>query len=87
MGFSRQGYWSGLPFPSPGDLPDPAMGPGSPTLQMDSFLSEPPGMVASCLSCSRWGLLLRCVGFSLVVVPSLQSLGAQQLQHMGLAAP
>ena len=32
MGFSRQEYWSGLPFPSPGDLPDPGMEPGSPTL-------------------------------------------------------
>ena len=32
MGFSRQEYWSGLPFPSPGDLPDPGIEPGSPTL-------------------------------------------------------
>ena len=32
MGFSRQGYWSGLPFPSPGDLPDPGIEPGSPAL-------------------------------------------------------
>ena len=31
MGFSRQEYWSGLPFPSPGDLPDPGIEPGSPT--------------------------------------------------------
>ena len=43
MGFSRQEYWSGLPFPSPGDLPDPAIEPGSPTLQADSLLSKPPG--------------------------------------------
>ena len=35
MGFSRQEYWSGLPFPSPGDLPDPGINPGSPTLQAD----------------------------------------------------
>ena len=34
-GLSRQEYWSGLPFPSPGDLPDPAIKPGSPTLQAD----------------------------------------------------
>ena len=33
MGFSKQEYWSGLPFPSPGDLPDPGIGPGSPTLE------------------------------------------------------
>ena len=43
MGFSRQGYKSGLPFPSPGDLPDPGIEPGSPTLQADALLSEPPG--------------------------------------------
>ena len=43
MEFSRQGYWSGLPFPSPGDLPDPGIEPGSPALQADSLLSEPPG--------------------------------------------
>ena len=43
MGFSRQGYWGGLPFPSPGDLPDPGIEPGSPTLQADALLSEPPG--------------------------------------------
>ena len=43
MGFSRQGYWSGLPFPSPGDLPDPGIEPRSPTLQADALASEPPG--------------------------------------------
>ena len=37
MGFSRQEYWSGLPFPSPGDLPDPGIEPRSPTLQADAF--------------------------------------------------
>ena len=42
MGFSRQGYWSGLPFPSPGDLPDPGFKPGCPILQADVLLSEPP---------------------------------------------
>ena len=41
MGFSRQGYWSGLPFPSPGDLPDPGIGPRSPTLQAEALSSEP----------------------------------------------
>ena len=40
MGFSRQEYWSGLPFPSPGDLPDPGNKPGFPTLQADSLPSE-----------------------------------------------
>ena len=43
MGFSRQEHWSGVPFPSPGDLPDPWIEPRSPTLQADALLSEPPG--------------------------------------------
>ena len=43
MGFSRQEYWSGLPFPSPGDLPDPRIKPRSPALQADALTSEPPG--------------------------------------------
>ena len=43
MGFSRQQYWSGLPFPSPGDLPNPGIEPGSPALQTDALLSEPTG--------------------------------------------
>ena len=43
MGFSRQEYWSGLPFPSPGDLPDPGIKPGSPALQADALTSQPPG--------------------------------------------
>ena len=43
MGFSRQEYWSGLPFPSPGDLPNPGIEPKSPTLQVDALTSEPPG--------------------------------------------
>jgi len=42
MGFSRQEYWSVLPFPSPGDLPEPGIELGSPTLQADSLLTEPP---------------------------------------------
>ena len=41
MGFSRQEYWSGLPFPSPGDLPDPGIKPGSPALEADALTSEP----------------------------------------------
>ena len=43
MGFSRQEYWSGLPFPSPADLPDPGIEPRSPALQTDALPSEPPG--------------------------------------------
>ena len=48
MGFSRQDYWSGLPFPSPGDLPNPGIEPESPALQADcnaaeALTSQPPG--------------------------------------------
>ena len=43
MEFSRQEYWSGLPFPSPGDLPDPGIEPRSPALEADALTSEPPG--------------------------------------------
>ena len=42
-GFSRQEYWSGLPFPSPGDLPNPGIEPRSPALEADALTSEPPG--------------------------------------------
>ena len=48
MEFSRQEYWSGLPFPSPGDLPDPGIEPGSPALQADALQSEPPGKSNFC---------------------------------------
>ena len=43
MGFYRQEYWSGLPFPSPGDLPDPGIEPGSPQLQAGSLRTGLPG--------------------------------------------
>jgi len=42
MRFSRQEYWSGLPFPSPGNLPDPGIEPGSPASEADTLTSEPP---------------------------------------------
>ena len=43
MKFSKAEYWSGLPFPSPGDLPDPGVKPRSPALQADSLPAEPQG--------------------------------------------
>ena len=43
MGFPRKEYWSELPFPSPGDLPNPGVKPGSPALQADSLPTESPG--------------------------------------------
>ena len=48
MGFSRQEYWSGLPFPFLGDLPDPGIEPRSPTLYADALLSEPQGKSQIC---------------------------------------
>ena len=47
MGFSRQEYWSGLPFPSPGDLPDPGIESGCPALQANALTSEPPSLQIS----------------------------------------
>ena len=46
MGFSRQEYWSGLPFPSPGDLSDPGIEPRSPILQADALTSVPPEVIS-----------------------------------------
>ena len=58
-GILRQEYWSGLPFPSPGDLPDPGIEPGStpgsPALQADSLPSEPPG----CCSMDLYKIMIR----------------------------
>ena len=57
MGFSRQEYWSGLPFPSPGDLPDSGIEPGSPAFQADALTSEPPRKPHKeercCLNCKQ----------------------------------
>ena len=69
MGFSRQGYWSGLPFPSPGDLPHQGIESGSPTLQVDFSRFEPPGKPGSLhlalqvvsLLLSHWGSLIYSV--------------------------
>ena len=53
MVFPRQEYWSGLPFPSPEDLPDPGIEPGFPALQADSLTSEPPGKPPGALQSSH----------------------------------
>ena len=72
MAFSRQEYWSGLPFPSPGDLPDPGIEPTSPALQADSLLSE---TCKSQLSFSRNILpVFLCILFMSVVAQRFQSL-------------
>ena len=81
MGFSRQEYWSGLPFPSPGDLPDPGIEPRSPALETDALPSEPPGEPVvykhtGCSSCPS-EQLLRAV---LEVVPFWLSKNLSQTQ-------
>ena len=60
MGLSRQEYWSGVPFPPPGDLPNQGIEFRSPALQADSFPSEPPGK-------PWWGCTLSFRGPSVVV--------------------
>ena len=55
MGFSRQEYWSGLPFPSPGDFPDPGIEPRSPALQADTLPSKPPGKQNLWANNGYWG--------------------------------
>ena len=49
MAFLSQDYWNGLPYPSPGDLPDPGIKPESPALQADSLPTEPPGKPSNCM--------------------------------------
>ena len=69
MGFSSQEYWSGLPFPSPRDLPDPGIEPGSPALQTDALPSEPsgsPNISLSPLFLAGGARILEWVGHSLL---------------------
>ena len=72
MEFSRQEYWSGLPFPSPGNLPDPGINPRSPALQVDSLPSELLGKPL--MPSIAWLVLVRGMG---VNSPSL----VEQLLH------
>ena len=57
---SRQEYWSGLPFPSPGDLPHPGIEPEFPALQADSLMTEVPGMPIYQLGCAKAIYQLGC---------------------------
>ena len=68
MGFSRQEHWSVEPIPSPGDLPDPGIEPGSPALQADSFLTELCYQIIFIYVFLAVLGLHCCAGFSLVVV-------------------
>ena len=93
MGFSRQEYWSGFPFPSPGNLPNPGIKPRSPTLQADALPSESPG-------CYRYNqvLILGASQVALVVknLPAIQkcfgslgredSLEQEMITHLSITA-
>ena len=70
MGFSRQEYWSGLPFPSPGDLPDPGIKPGSPASEADALTSEPPSMM-QLLKLSQ--VLARQATFAISILQQLET--------------
>jgi len=63
MGFSRQEYWSGLPFPSPGDLPDPGIKPRSPAFQADALTTEPPGKPSNKRGCLKSDIQLGDTSF------------------------
>ena len=71
MGFSRQEYWVGLPFPCPGDLPDLGIKPGSPTLQADSLLTELQGKPTE--SWEYKILSYDCKGLAVILVANLLS--------------
>ena len=71
MEFSRQEYWSGEPFPSPGNLPNLGIEPGSPALQVDSLPSEPPGKLEVHVKSSpspRYGSEVHCAPLSVQVL-------------------
>ena len=90
MGFSRQQCWSGLPFPSPGDLPDPGIKPRSPTSQTDALPSEPPGKSKNSQKTVHFGQRSRkggpsrpqCESLRFSLVPFL-SLGSAQRLYPG----
>ena len=70
MGFSRQEYWSALPFPSPRDLLDPGIEPRSPALQADALTSKPPGKT----SIPKKGNAKECSDYHTIVETSLEKL-------------
>ena len=78
MGFSRQEYWSGLPFPSPGDLHDPGIEPGSPIFQADALTSEPPGKAQECSNYRTIELISHA---SKVMLKILQARLEQYMNH------
>ena len=81
LGFSRQEYWSGLPFPSPGDLPDPGITPRSPAWQADSFPSELQGSPCFILVHRNYFYLCQCKTVPVRPLDFISNLGrSSQLQ-------
>ena len=78
MGFSRQEYWSGLPFPSPGDLPNPGIKPGSPALEADTLTSEPARKLQEC---SNYYTIALISHGSKVMLKILQASLQQYMNH------
>ena len=71
LGILRQEYWSGLPLPSPGDLPDPGIEPGSPALWADALTSEPPLLILKVDSFGWWWSLSELTSFCFITYVSL----------------
>ena len=71
MGFSRQEYWSGLPFPSPGDLSSPGVAPRSSALQADILPSEPPGSPCKLKHCCKSKVFIIVCLFVCFLIPQL----------------
>ena len=71
MGFPRQEYWSGLSFPTPGDLPNPGVDPGSPALQADFLSSEPPGTLSVGINSLHFSSYM-CEGHILLLGPGIE---------------
>ena len=89
MEFSKQEYWSGLPFPSPGDLPNPETKPKPPALQADSLSPEPSGLYLLSDECPPFSLNVRSTMFQTCVNNSYQDLNTyprteslKSLQHV-----
>ena len=78
MEFSRQEYWSGLPFPSPADLPDPELKPRSCALQADSLPSEPPGKPWFSLRAPQLFLFFPCCSETLISEGGFPELASDQ---------
>ena len=82
----QQEYWSGLPFPSPGDLPDQGTEPGSPTFQADTLTSEPPGKPTQKITrfCKVWNILYLWISTSTSTTHTICFSGWNHLQLPGL---